>query len=70
MDVVMQSQEEKGMLQGILPHEIEKYIGKAFAIGQIWTLNNILAQLFQDTVCLPVKHNYNNSMTIVNIIKI
>lgn len=56
MDAVRQSQGEKGMSKGVLPHEMEKYIGKVFAIGKVWTLNNILAQLFQAEVRLSVKH--------------
>lgn len=70
MDAARQSQGEKGMSKEILSHEMEKYIGKAFAIRQVWTLHNILAQLFQGEVHLSVKHNYNSSMAIVNITKI
>lgn len=47
MDAVRKSEGEKGMSKGILPHGMEKYFGKAFVIGQIWTTNNIPAQLFQ-----------------------
>lgn len=52
---VRQSQGEKGRSQGILPHEMEEYIGKAFAIGKIQLLNNNLAQIFQAAMCLPVE---------------